>query len=349
MSYILRTATPDEIRRWDDLVATNPGGGEIFQTTSFATLKSGGKWQIRYMIYENDIEQVAALMLERSFPLIGTQLYCPMGPDILPRQLGDILDANKQYAKAHRDVFSFKMESSLPADIALPASVRRVKTIQPHAAITCIVKFDGSEDDLFMSYKARARNLIRNAEKNGVTIRAVESNDENTRKMFALYSATAERNQFFVRPFEYYQKFWNQFARDGRGQMFFAEREGQLLSAGYVIWLGTRGYHKDGASPRGVALHNAPYLMQWYMQRWLMHKGIKTYEMIGVPPPDKLDDKSHPLYNLGVFKTAFNPVITEMLGTIDQVTSPARYARWQKFGQKVANRVARHLWRDSLY
>lgn len=349
MTFVLRLATQQEISRWDDLVLANPGGGEIFQSSSFAAVKAEGTWHIQHMIYEAADQSIAALYLVKSFSLVGRQFYCPMGPTISQNLLSAIVEANQTYARAHKDIFVFKLEPELAKDTQLAPSTLRIHPIQPHSAVTCIVKFNGDEDALFMSYKSRARNLIRNAEKNMVEVRTVDSSKENISKMFALYVATGERNDFFVRPYSYYQKFWSQFAADDRGQMFFAERDGQLLAAGYVIWFGTKSYHKDGGSLRGVPLYNAPYLMQWYMQRWLLHKGIKTYEMIGVPPPDKLADKGHPLYNLGVFKTAFNPVITEMLGTIDQVTNHARYKRWQQFGQKVANRVARHVRHDNLY
>lgn len=349
MTYTLREATTDEIEQWDDLVIHNPNHGEIFQSSAFATLKQASKWRVRHMIYAAKNTKIAALFLERHIPLIGTIIYCPKGPCVASReQFVDVLDANRAYAKTNPGLFAFKLEPELPAGTLVPTDVHKVTTIQPHASVACEITFDGDAGHLFMSYKARARNLVRNAEKNGVTIRPVATNDKTIDTMFSLYTTTGARNQFFVRPFHYYQRFWKTFSTNN-GQMFFAERKGQLLAAGYVIWLGTKGWYKDAGSPRGIPLYNASYLMQWYMQRWLLEKGITKYEMMGLPPPDRLNDKTHPWYNVGVFKTAFNPTVTAMLGTVDQVIDERRYRLWSRLVERVLNRIARHIWHDSLY
>jgi len=350
MNYLLREATADEISNWDTLILANPNGGDILQGTVFASIKKSGHWRPRYLIYDGQ-QKIAALFLELKIPSIGTILYCPAGPGVASgEQLEAITRANQAYFLTHQNIFLIKIEPALPAETTMPKQLTKAPhNIQPHASVACIINFPDTPEELFAFYSTQERNRIRKAQKNGITVRKVETNESNLKKFFELYVTTGERNSFFVRPYSYYRNFWQEFSNAKQGQLFFAEKDGQLLCGGFVIYLDRLGYYKDSGSVRGISLYNAPHLLQWEMQSWLLQKGVRRYEMIGVPPLSRLNDETHPLYNVGMFKRSFDPNIIDLVGTWDQILRPSAYKRWLSYGQKISNKVARHIWKDNLY
>ena len=350
MKYLLREATAEEIENWDQLILANPNGGDILQGSTFASIKKNGHWRPRYVIYDG-LPKIAALFLERTVPTIGKIIYCPAGPGVATvEQLAAVVKANQTFCNRRQNIFLIKMDPALPAPTNMPSQLTKAPSnIQPHAAVACIINFPDTPEDLFAFYSSHERNRIRKAEKSGITVRLVESNEINLKKFFDLYTSTGERNSFFVRPYSYYRKFWQAFSNAKQGQLFFAEKNGQLLCGGFVIHFGRLGYYKDSGSVRGVPLLNAPHLLQWEMQRWLLQQGVRRYEMIGVPPLSRLNDETHPLYNVGMFKRSFDPNIIDLVGTWDQILRPAAHKRWLTYGQKISNKVARHIWKDNLY
>lgn len=345
----MRPATPDEIERWDQLVAANPDGGDPLQGKAFAETKAKFGFKPFYGLLDAAGKQTAVLYLTRSVWGLGELKYVPKGPGVVSvDQYRDFIAAAKTQAG---EAFVLKSEpqilKSKEAEAALSKlGLVKVRDIQFNQTATILVDLLPSEDEILASFRQKTRYNVRYAEKHGVTIEAAEPTDANLRQMYTLMRATRDRAGFYLRSYDYFETFWKLHAEQGSGQLFFARYEDKVLAGDFVTWLGKKGLYKDGGSTRQHSNLQAPYLLQWEVMRFLKAKGVEFYDLHGVPPADKLDDESHPLHSLVLFKTGFNAEVTEYVGTWDLPLSD-KYRLWTKIGERAAmvysNRVKKQL------
>lgn len=347
----MRFATPDEIATWNELIVSNPNGGDPFQTTVFAGIKASQGWRPQYIVYEFGKQKIACLYLTRRVPLLGELWYAPKGPGITAKkELEQILDDNKKFASQHpaHAIFAFKLDPEVPKAVGHPKELRKVHNIQPNAC-TVIVDLSPGEDHILTGFRQRARRAIRQAQAAGVTVTPAEPTEANYQRMYALYKSTGERAGFHVRNFAYHKTLWQQWIAAGQGQLFFAHHQGHVVAGAFVAFVGKKGLYKDGASDRAALKNGAAHLLQWEIMRWLKARGVEQYDLHGTPPPDQLDNKTHPFYGLGLFKTSFSQQITEYVGTLDQVINKTAYARWGKFGERAAQSLEYRLRGRTFY
>lgn len=313
----LRPATEEEVRTWDELVLTNPDRGELLQSTFFATQKRANGWVPRYMVYEAE-RPIYALFLVKKIPFLGQLWYAPKGPGLgTEERLPAVLEANAAYARQHPGIFAFKLEPEVPAETALPASLVPVQAVQPNVH-TILVDLRPDEDDIFAGFRQRGRRSVRKAEKQAVSVEHRSATDETMQLMYRLYRETADRGGFYLRDFSYYQQFWQSAAEAGYGSFHYAVKDGEPVAAVFVTHFGTKGLYKDGASSSAVGNSGAAHLLQWEVMKYLKARGVESYDLHTTPPAEAMEDKDHPKYGLGQFKSGFSNEITAYIGTVDQ-------------------------------
>lgn len=333
----VRFATDDEIKEWNNLILANPDGGNILQSRDMAEQKKMSGWMPRYLIADN----LAILALEKHVPFLGTLWYIIKGPGVATiRQLDGVLPELKSFAEA-QDVFLVKIEPELRREDEtlvdlMKMGLIRTGPVQANAS-TVLLDISPSLDDVLASLNQKGRHAIRRAERDGVVVKAVDSNDENCQIMFDLYKITAS-GQFGTRPYDYYKMFWQRFADNGMGQMFFAYFNDQVVAAAYALVFGDKSTYKDGASVRERPVYGASHLLQWHVIEWAKSKGARTHDLCGTPPSDRITDPAHPYYGLGRFKTSFNKEVTDFVGTYDLPIRPTQYKMWAKFGERLIRR-----------
>jgi lipid II:glycine glycyltransferase (peptidoglycan interpeptide bridge formation enzyme) len=345
----LRAATPAELERWDDMVLANPDGGHILQSRVWGDYKRRHGWRPRHTVYDVDGRTIAVLFLTRRFAGFGELWYAPKGPGIGDvGQMRSIVEAT-----AHaRPAFVVKWEPELReegADLAtLPgAPLRRALYDIQASKATIIVDLRPSEDDIIASFKPKTRYNVRLAERKGVTVAAVESDERNLDTMFSLMQATRQRAQFLLRPRDYYIDSWRFHEQRGRGQLFLASADGEVIAGAFVTYMGRRSWYKDGGSIRERSSLMAPHLLQWEAMRWLRSRGVESYDLVGVPPRTQMLP-THPLYGLMQFKSGFAEGVVEYVGTWDQPLS-ARYGAWVRFGEQAFTLFSQRIRKTSLY
>src|SRR5262249_16945165 len=84
--------------------------------------------------------------------------------------------------------------------------------------------------DLFAQFKTTWRQNIRVAERKGVTVREVKT-DEDLRAYYEIYKETSERDDFFIHRLDYHKAILNAFGSKGEGVLYIAEHEGDVLAA----------------------------------------------------------------------------------------------------------------------
>lgn len=344
----IRFATDDEIKDWNDLLIKNPDGGNIFQMKENAEVKSANSWKPRYIT----AGAIAILALEKNIPLLGKFWYLPKGPSVASASdLVALVPDLKAFA-AKNGVFSVKIESELPKDEASEsklASTALVRSfpVQPNGS-TVLIDLAPSLEDILMSFNQKGRHALRRAERDGVTVNAVELTQESIDTMYELMRQTAE-GQWSLRPKEYLTNYWKRFTESGHGQMFFAYFEGQVVAASFGVAIGKNGTYKDGASIRKRTAYGASHLLQWTMMKWMKDHGVTHYDLCGVPPSDKLADETHYLHGVGTFKTSFNKNVVDFIGTFELPVNTAKFVLWKKIVERVVLRLHRKLNREEWY
>lgn len=329
---MLREATADELTRWDELIVANPDGGNVLQSRAFGDVKAQYGWQSKYMMFGG----IAFLALVRHCPLqLGDLWYIPKGPGFTNlNQLSKLAAEIKKTG-----AFMIKIDPEVLASKAIGTKLSamgftKVRDIQYNTS-TIIADLSLTEEDILASFKQKTRYNVNLALRKGVTVMPVEVTAESVDQLYQMAKTTYERAGVYVREKSYFACFWKIHAQQGRGQMFFAKFDGQLIAGAFITHLGEKALYKDGASYREHSNLQAPYLLQWEIMKWLKLRGVTSYDLHGVPPADQMDNPKHPLAGLARFKTGFNPEVVEYIGTYDYACHRASYAAWGAIGERI--------------
>jgi lipid II:glycine glycyltransferase (peptidoglycan interpeptide bridge formation enzyme) len=294
---------------------------------------------------------VAALALQRSFAGFGRLLYIPKGPGVVTVE--DLAELGAQLRAGVPSAFVVRVESEIEETdnsaehLAAAGLVKSPADIQINRA-TVVVDLRPAAEDLLASFKAKTRYNIRLAERKEVVVQAVEASQTNLDLLYDMMAATRDRAGFYLRPRQYYQGYWRLLAERGQGQLFLASFAGQPLAAAFATFLGKKSWFKDGGSFRTEQQRMPSYLLQWEMMLLLKARGVESYDLVGVPPRDRMTP-DHSLFSLVQFKTGFSDAITQYIGTWDIPLQPATYRRWIRFGERLHAGIHRRLHHDLLW
>jgi lipid II:glycine glycyltransferase (peptidoglycan interpeptide bridge formation enzyme) len=195
----------------------------------------------------------------------------------------------------------------------------------------------------------KGRHAIKRALRDGVTVQAAEPTDKNLSIMTHLMQVTMADKPGMIRDKAYYEYFWKLYASRGLGTLFFAYHNGQPVAGAFVLTYGHKATYKDGGSVREKTVYGASHALQWHIIEWLKTQGISSYDLCGAPPADDINNRNHPLYGVGLFKTSFNKEVTEFIGLYDSPLMPLVYPLWKKFGERAIQRLYVTVFRKSFY
>lgn len=342
----IRFASQSEIANWNNLIIANPDKGNVFGSFEFAMQKETGGYKAHFLIIDN----LAVTVLEKKAPIIGKLWYLPKGPGVTTTQeLWDILEDLKPFAKQH-GVFAIRIEPELPRQQQSTISrhgLIKSKPIIPNPS-TITLDISDSLENILTNLPQKGRHAIKRAERDGVTVKLVESNDKNCKIMYELLSETA-KGQFGIRSYEYFRTFWQRFTAAGYGQLFFAYFDNQIVAGAYAMAYGTKSTYKDGASIRQRTAYGASHLLQWHVIKWAKSRGVLLHDFCGSPPSDEINNPEHPHHGVGLFKTSFNKTVTDYVGCYDLIINPNSYKIWSKLGERIAVRLHYRKHHDSYF
>lgn len=331
--------TAEQQLQWDSKIAANADGGSVFQAAEVAEVKRLGGWRPLYHTYGD----AAVTVLQKQVVGLGNYWYIPKGPGVTDvRQLEQLLPKLQQHAKKS-NVFAVKVEPELTrspevAEQLMALGLVHSRAIQPNSS-TVLVDLRPSEAEILAGFHQKGRHAINRAARDGVTAHAVPFTDENAKTMYNLLVATAQgRFEGSLRPYPYYYRFWKNFYGTGRGSLFFAYSDGQVVSAAFAMYLGRKSTYKDGASVRDKQVYGASHLLQWEIMQWMKARGCTQHDLCGAPPSDRVDDPTHPHHGIGRFKASFNKQITDYVGGYDLPIRPLRYKLWLAIGERLTLR-----------
>lgn len=342
----VRYATPNETAIWDSLIIKQPDGGSIFSSKTYAEAKKMTHYTPRFLF----VGQTPVTVLEKkTFPL-GKLWYLPKGPNVTSTEsLFTILDQLRSFAKK-RGVFVVRIESELDRseEPALKAyGLLKAKPIIPNPS-TITLDISLPAEQLLLTLPQKGRHAIRRAERDGVTVKQVESTEENCKIMYTLLEETAA-GQFGIRSYDYFRTFWQKFSENNQGQLFFAYFEGKVVAGAYALSYGQKSTYKDGASVRQRTAYGASHLLQWNVIQWAQSKGSLLHDFCGSPPSDQLQNKEHPHYGVGLFKLSLSKHVVDYIGCYDVVIQPRQYQLWTKIGERLYRGLYYRLTKDYYY
>jgi peptidoglycan pentaglycine glycine transferase (the first glycine) len=360
---MLTSRTIDNRDEWNALLIAFPRN-HILQTWEWGEFKrTTTGWQPeRFALYqEQDLIGLVAIGTRRVGPF--TVMYAPKGPLVAnaegahwPMVLGWLetlarsrralwLKIDPEIVLAHGPVAS--------ADAATAAAL--VETDEGQAAITGLqragwrpsqeqVQFRSTmqidlrpdEDALLMALSGNARRKVRTAEKRGVTVRPAGPSDLQT--MYDLYAVTGARDQFLIRPFDYYRAAWERFMADGLAHALIAEVEGEPVAHVILYHFGDTCWYFYGASGDAHRDRMPNYLLQWEAMRWARQMGHTTYDLWGAP--DVLQE-SDPLWGVYQFKRGFRGQLVRHIGAWDYAPNALLYRAYAELWPKLRRTLGR--------
>lgn len=350
---VARPASASEVVDWNELVAANPGGGEVWAGEEYLEAKRHGRYLPRRVMVDRPGRSALAVgVLAKRVPVLGEWWHLPAGPP--GEDLRAVLEATAavgELARRH-GAFMLKIEPRLPAGAAADRALRATGAIPSVRIVpnpsTVLVDVTGTEQELFARLGKKARNSITRAARDGIEVRRVPASDENCAAFSRLLRETAD-GRFVLREERYYREFWQRFEHAGNGQLFFATSGGELVAGAFAIALGDKTTYKDGASLREKRAYGASHALQWEVLRWANERGARVHDLCGAPPSDRADDPGHPLHGVGRFKRSFQSETTDYVGAFDVPLKPAAYRAWASLGDRLARRWSLAVRKDPYY
>ena len=230
--------------RWNREISHLPFH-HVLQTSQWGEVKSLTGWQAERWLFEDSGQtKAAALVLTRRSArgFLAVQ-YVPKGPALDyadPVLLDSVLGHLERNARGHGALF-VKIDPDVVLDSPLGEGVTRhlrergwvPSREQVQFPNTMVLDLTPDEESLLAAMKQKTRYNIRLAMRRGVSVRS--GGREDLPVFYALYSATAERDGFVIRPFGYYRRVWETFLDAGMGHLLLAEVEGEPVAGVFLF------------------------------------------------------------------------------------------------------------------
>ncbi len=169
-----------------------------------------------------------------------------------------------------------------------------------------------TEEDILADLRKTTRNLVRRAEKEGVTVAASADPMKDLDIYFELQEETFKRHKFVPYRASFIRAQVKHFAPLGQAFVYIARYQGEPVAASvHMSYGGVTSYH-HGASTHRHAKIPASYLLQWTAIREALHRGDSIYNFWGIAPrrqnengDEVIINPKHPFAGVTTFKTGF--------------------------------------------
>jgi len=360
----LAIVEPDDVA-WDDFTQRHRLG-HLLQSAGWGALKARFGWERRRLAVADPAGLRAGAQALFRYRLGAGVAYVPRGPLFAGDAAVDglLLAALDRLARRHRAVY-LRIEPNVLEDdpaadtihsFLLSRGFQVAEPIQPRSSVH--LNLDLPSDRLLAAMSKGHRADIRRAEREGVTVRAGET-DHDVDAFYAIMQATGTRAGFAIHSCDYYRTAKDLFGHiaaarasgeqrsDGQShaRLLLAERDGAPLAAFMIFaWAGSGLYLYSGATEDGLKL-GANHALQWQALLWAKDRGCASYDFWGVPdalgqaagtesPAERAQleqaAQADPLAGVFRFKKGFGGRIVRYLPAYDLVYVAPLYAFWRR-------------------
>lgn len=330
-------------QNWNSTICELPGA-TFLQTTEWAQIKAPVGWSPRWDIWPATGENAhaAAMTLYRSISHMPVCVaYVPRGPLVDwsdPARYVPVLEDLVRQARERKAIFlkidpdlvigegvpgtdsDYPNSTGLTAQNYLQGSGWSFSTDQIQFRNTIEIDISIPEEQLLKQMHPKTRYNIRLAEKKGVCVSTATEGDWP--QIYRLYSETADRDGFVVRPWDYYQRVWATFSGSRMADCLKAEINGELIAAIWVVGFGKKAHYLYGMSSGKHREFMPNHLLQWRGIQLSRSQGRQIYDMWGAPNEFKPGD---PLSGVFRFKQGFGGKVVRTLGAWDYPIQPLSY------------------------
>ncbi len=354
MSSTLTIQTITDREQWNNTLCGLPSA-HVLQTWEWGEFKRATTgWQPTRLAFSHG-DQVVALAsvgIRRVGPL--EVMYVTKGPalDYSDADLvAAVLDHLQAMARKHGAIW-LKLDPDVIAATGVPdeaddtlnftgqALIRTLKDRGWHFGDqvqfrnTVVLDLNRSEDEILASMSQSTRRKVRLAERAGVTVRAGSVDD--LALLYDLYRVTGARDDFLIRPPEYYEQAWRNFIAAGLAHPLIAEFEGKAIAHVILFHVGQTCWYFYGASSNEARDKMPNYLLQWEAIKWAKANGYARYDFWGAPDHFDESDSMWGVYN---FKRGFRGTVTRHVGAWDYAPIPLLYRAYTEIMPRLIARM----------
>lgn len=316
----------DQYAEFEAFASIHPNG-HFSQSLEWIAIKSD--WGHEVVVSRDEDGKIVGgmLILIKKIPGIGrNMLYSPRGPvcDYTDKSvLSDLTLGIFEVGKKHR-AFLFKCDPPVrEEDTRAIANFKALSYLhEPHKKDfeTVQVRFNyaltdikgKTEDEVLMSFTQKTRYNIRVAMKHGVECKVCGK--EALPDFYRIFKVTSKRDNFIIRPIEYYEKLMDCLGEHMR--LYLCYYEGQAVSGALAIQFAGKTWYLYGASDNQYRNVMPNYLMQWNMIKWAIEGGCSVYDFLGIPVNA---DPNSPMIGVYRFKKGFNGEVVGYAGEFDLI------------------------------
>ena len=305
------------------------GGDELLQSGVWGAFRNKLGWRaLPVRMIGTDVNGTLLLLCRRT--LLGTFVYCPLGPQAQP-QAGASSIWLERIARAVRPLlpatsFVVRFDPPWPEDDWSGICRAVAPAVQPLSTVIIDIRRDDA--DLMAAMKAKTRYNVRLAERRGVVVREVGSGGLD--HWYRLHSAMARRQGITKHSLQYFrQLFHTADSYPGRRPRFLllvAEYAGEEVAGIIVSLFGQRARYLYGASSEHHRDVMPNYGLQWAAMRIAREAGCHTYDLFGIP---RSADPTLPMSGLYRMKTGFGGTIEHRVNAYDAVLNRPRHAAFR--------------------
>ncbi len=323
--------------------------GHFLQTPEWAKVKKEWINEVVVSLDESGKIKGSMSLLIRPFKKITSMMYSPRGPvcDIHDKEtFQDLVNQAKEVAKKYHS-FILVLDPDVPSsDDEFKDIVKKIgfkisedakdfsQMIQPRYVFRLDVK-DKTEEELMASFHEKWRYNIRLAGRKGVKI--IEGGRDDVKKFHEIMLTTGVRDNFVIRPLEYFERMYDELAPKGYMKLLMAEYNGEIIAAVIPIIYGNKVWYLYGASSNEFRNVMPNYLLQWEQIKLAIANHCDIYDFRGVSGHV---DETNPQYGIYKFKKGFNGEFVEFIGELNMVLNPFMNFLYNKVVKKIrANEI----------
>ncbi len=187
-----------------------------------------------------------------------------------------------------------------------------------------------TEEELQSGMRKTTRNLIRRAEKDGVTIIASSDPVKDLQEFITLHDETRKRHGFTAYTDAFFESQVKRFSKRKECTLYLAKYQEKTIAASiHMHAFGETSYH-HGASSSEYQKIPASYLLQWTAIRDALKRGDRIYNFWGIAPLDDTGNVAstlgkHPFGGVTLFKTGFGGHVLNLVHCKD---APVTNSYW---------------------
>ena len=330
----------------------------ILQTWEWGELKKKNGWERYFRVWnlpDGRVEAAAMILArEQKLTMLGPKvkiLYVPHGPLLdwkdkktrlkVLTDLKDLAQINSAvFIKIDPQVITAKgiagenKDQNIENSQEIIVDFHNLGWLQSPQQIqfknTFWLDLSKTEKKLLSDMKQKTRYNIRLAVKKGVKVRELKTSELEI--IYRMYAETAIRDEFIIRPKEYYLNLWSSFMEGEKALPLIAEVENEPVAGLFLFYFADRSYYLYGMSIEKHREKMPNYLLQWEAIKRSKALGCRIYDLWGAPD---VFDESDRMWGVHRFKDGLGGKVIQTIGAYDYPVSKFQYRIFQGLLPKI--------------